>query len=397
MAENSRITRYLAALKRFSLIYGLAKTAWKRLRSTPVELLRSLLPASRHFGPPKGFYSGCDMVRNRQLPGEIIFDSQAIPSFPEDSLVHLSRLRQDRHQPWPLFWIRIENAYLSGRTLCPRNERGLLMAESTFSQSGDHHDPAYHHMATGSGEYIQGNATSIVSHWGGDSKGNQSFGGANLWHWLFDSVSRLALLDRFPGDTQIITPRLEPWMRWFLDELGLSGRILETSSSALTVEHLYFASASSMTGCCNPYAVAFLRDRFLPKTSTIDTPRRFYIIREGFTRGVVNESELREFLRRRGWSLIAPEKLTIPDQIALFKNAEAVIGIHGSALTNLLWSSPGSTAIELVAENFMAGAFEWVARQNGVRHDFLICPADHRSCIKVDLELLEAKLSCLGV
>jgi capsular polysaccharide biosynthesis protein len=106
---------------------------------------------------------------------------------------------------------------------------------------------------------------------------------------------------------------------------------------------------------------------------------------------VSNEVEVREFFMRKGWALIAPEKLSIPDQIALFRDAEAIAGVHGSAFTNLVWSSPGARVLELVPENFLAGAFEWLARANGLRHDFLVCEADYQSNIQVDLsELNEA-------
>jgi capsular polysaccharide biosynthesis protein len=180
-------------------------------------------------------------------------------------------------------------------------------------------------------------------------------------------------------------------MRWYLERLDLGARIIETEATALTIEHFYFSSSSSMTGCWNPYAVDFLRRSFLPHASPRPTalPKRFYIIREGYTRGVTNEVEVREFFTRKGWALIAPEKLSIPDQIALFRDAEAIAGLHGSALTNLLWCSPDAQVLEFVPENFMAGAFEWLARANDLRHDFLVCEADYKNNIRVDLIQLD--------
>lgn len=162
---------------------------------------------------------------------------------------------------------------------------------------------------------------------------------------------------------------------------------METDATALRVENFYFSSPSAMTGCWNPHAVDFLRRSFLshgsPHSDTL--PKRFYIIRDGYTRGVVNEMEVRELFTSRGWALIAPEKLSIPDQIALFRDAEAIAGLHGSAFTNLLWCLPGTSVLELVPENFMAGAFEWLARINGLSHRFLVCPVDRAGNAGVDL------------
>lgn len=395
MARSSLKLRLREILRPFPFVHQTATSIVRLVLQAGCALLRFLSPPNSHHGLPKGFYSGCPSVRTGLLPGEVILDSQNCPPFPSDSLVKLSRLGQDTHQPWPVFWMEIPDAFLCGRSLAPRDTRGQLLAEATFSQTGDRTDPSYSHIATGSGEIITGNATSIVSRWGGDTAGNRRYGGAGYWHWLFDSVSRLALLDRFPPDTRVITPRLEPWMRWYLERLDLGARIIETEATALTIEHFYFSSPSSMTGCWNPYAVDFLRRSFLPHASPHPTalPKRFYLIREGYTRGVTNEVEVREFFTRKGWALITPEKLSIPDQIALFRDAEAIAGIHGSAFTNLVWSSPGASVLELVPENFMAGAFAWLARANGLRHDFLVCEADYQSNIQVDLSQLDRMIA----
>lgn len=359
----------------------------------PAVLLRQLPDFPGFQPPPSGFYSGIEMLRQGTTRGTIIFESQRCPEFSNQSLVALSGLRQDGHQPWPLFWMEIPDAYLSGRSLVPRDQQGRLLAEATFSQSGDRSDPAWNHVGFGRPQRISGHATSIVSRWGGDAHGNRRYGGAGYWHWLFDSVSRLSLMDHFPCDTKIITPPITPWMRWFLEKLDLGDRVIETAATALKVEHLYFSSPSSMTGCWNSYAVDFLRRSFMPYGSPPSDllPKRFYIIREGYTRGLANEEEVRNVFQNSGWSLIAPEKLSIPDQIALFRDAEAIAGLHGSAFTNLLWSSPGTRVLELVSEDFMAGAFEWLARANDLNHEHFTCTSKIKNENSVEINLLKKR------
>jgi capsular polysaccharide biosynthesis protein len=326
------------------------------------------------------------------VPGEILVESQIPPFFSQESLIKRSRLGQDGHQPWPVFWMKINDAHLCGRSLVPKDAMARLLAEATFSRTGDKTDPAYDYVATGGGKLISGNATSIVSRWGGDALGNRRYGGAGYWHWLFDSVSRLSLMDRFPADTKVITPPLTPWMRWYLERLGLEDRIIETAATSLRVEHFYFSSPSSMTGCWNPYEVDFLRRSFLrygtPPSDSL--PKRFYIIREGYTRGISNEREVRNYFKSEGWALIAPERLSIPDQIALFRDAEAIAGLHGSALTNLLWCSPGASVIEFTPADFMSGAFEWLSVINRISHRFILCVPNRSSQSHVPLDELQS-------
>jgi len=387
MARSSMRLRFREILRPFPFVHQIAKAFQRFTLKAAHDFLRLLSPRSSYLGLPKGFYSGVIGVRDGDANGEVIVESQTCPPFPSDSLVKLSGLGQDTNQPWPVFWMKIPDSFLCGRSLVSRDSSGHLLAEATFSQTGDISDPSFTHFATGEGQLITGNATSIVSRWGGDARGNRRYGGAGYWHWLFDSVSRLSLMDRFPADTKVITPPLTPWMRWFLERLGLEDRIIETEATALRVEHFYFSSPSSMTGCWNPYAVDFLRRSFLPCGSppSDSLPKRFYIVREGYTRGIAKEREVRDYFKSQGWALIAPEKLSIPDQIALFRDAEAIAGLHGSAFTNLLWCLPGTSVLELVPENFMAGAFEWLARINGLSHRFLVCPVDRAGNAGIDL------------
>lgn len=388
MAESSNLrVRIIETLKRSDTFYRFLRAIYRILSPLPKEVLRHLVFTSRMFGLPRGFYSGVQQVRTGSREGKIILESQPVPAFPDTTLVRLSGLEQDKNQPWPVFWLLEKNAYLSGESLCLRDEKGRLMAEGTFSQAGWRMDPAYWHFASRPETSLSGNVTSVISYWGN----------GNYWHWLMDGISRLALLPEFPPDTQILVPPLTPWRRWFMQAMGLEERCIETSAKALLVENYYFSAPTSMTGCCNPFAIDFLRGQFLTKkTSKGDKPRRFYVVREGFTRSVHNEKELRDFFLSRGWGLVAPETLPIPEQIELFANAEAVVALHGSALTNLLWCSPGCRVIELVPDNFIAGAFEIVARLLDLPHDFIVCPADYRSHISVDINLLKQKLESAG-
>jgi hypothetical protein len=395
MARSSLNLSLRNILRRLPLLKGALQFGRDMFQKALGSTLRRLHFSNPLMGIPNGFYSGAELVSSGCYEGRVFLKAQQVPSFSEDSLVKRCGLGQDGFQPWPVFWMRIPDAFLTGRSLVPRDPHGRLLAEATFSQVGDTTDPAFRHFSLGRGEFIQGNATSIVSRWGGDARGNKRYGGAGYWHWLFDSVARLSLLERFPSDTNVITPPLEPWMRWFLERLDLGGRLFETEATALRVENFHFSSPSSMTGCWNPYAVNFLRRSFLSfgSPSSNSLPKRFYILREGYTRKIANEREVREFFTMLGWSLIAPEKLSIPDQIALFRDAEAIAGLHGSALTNLLWCSPGARVLEFVPENFMAGAFEWLAHINKLTHFFQLCQVDRRGDAVVSIQNLNYSLS----
>jgi len=386
VAESSFKTWLVGCLKQSPFAYRVIRAIFRLfIRELPARAL-NLLPMPYDRGLARGFFSGLELLAAGKCHGKLVLKGQPCPPFPAHSLVAMSNLGQDRYQPWPVFWIELRDITLSGESLAVRDAGGKIMGESTFPANGgpgDLDDPALRHWARKPSLRLEGNVTSIVSRWGR----------SGYWHWLMDSISRLALLGEFPSDTRIIVPPLRGWMRWFLDALDLGDRCIEVCSKDVWVQRFFFSSPSAMTGCHNPFAIHFLRDRYLPfAADRNDLPKRFYIAREGYTRGVRNEAEVRAWFQAHGWSIIAPETLPIPDQIALFEGAEAIAGIHGSAFTNLVWCRPGCRIFELNPENFLLGAFEVVARILDLKHDFLICPADSHAQITVEIPRLSAMI-----
>jgi len=68
-------------------------------------------------------------------------------------------------------------------------------------------------------------------------------------------------------------------------------------------------------------------------------------------RKIINEEELYPMLQKKGFSVHQLEKMKLKDQIALFVDANAIIGQHGAGLTNMLYSE-NATVIELFSTNY---------------------------------------------
>lgn len=66
-------------------------------------------------------------------------------------------------------------------------------------------------------------------------------------------------------------------------------------------------------------------------------PRRVFLSRKGCSKRRCNEDELEKVLSQFGFESLKTDNLTIAQQMALFGNAEHVIGGSGAAFTNLLF------------------------------------------------------------
>lgn len=61
-----------------------------------------------------------------------------------------------------------------------------------------------------------------------------------------------------------------------------------------------------------------------------DTPKRVYLPRRG-AREVTNDAEVSSFFEKRGFKTILPEKLSVPEQWSLARNAEVAAVVHGAS------------------------------------------------------------------
>ncbi len=105
----------------------------------------------------------------------------------------------------------------------------------------------------------------------------------------------------------------------------------------------------------------------------IRLPRRFYIDGRGNgVRPLRNEAELIAALVPMGFVPVRLDQLSLPDQIRLFRQAEAIVAPHGSALTNLGFCRPGCLVVELLMDAFVDWGFRNLSALMGLRYDCVL-------------------------
>lgn len=83
---------------------------------------------------------------------------------------------------------------------------------------------------------------------------------------------------------------------------------------------------------------------------------RIYLARRG-TRSVKNDDELYRMLRTRGFRRCYFEDYPVTGQWAIARAAKVVVGIHGAALSSLVFASPGVKLVELFNPGFSVDFF----------------------------------------
>ncbi len=98
----------------------------------------------------------------------------------------------------------------------------------------------------------------------------------------------------------------------------------------------------------NGDTIDWLRSILLPRKAPISTPARLFISRRkasGLRK--FNEEECVAILKKYGFETVYPEDYSITEQVALFNNAEFIIGGSGAAFTNLIYANEHTNVIIL--------------------------------------------------
>lgn len=81
---------------------------------------------------------------------------------------------------------------------------------------------------------------------------------------------------------------------------------------------------------------------------------RLYVSRgDAPVRRLVNEADLLAALVPKGFQVLESSKLPFAEQVALFSRAEAVVGVHGAGLSNIMYCKPGARVLEITARQYI--------------------------------------------
>jgi capsular polysaccharide biosynthesis protein len=226
----------------------------------------------------------------------------------------------------------------------------------------------------------------------------------NYYHWTIDGCAQLEALEHYERQTGIQPRALiradgPAYQRESLELLGFAPeRILQwrPADGPQWVRQLVVPALSGTDIIRSPASMRWLRERFL-RAAHVDSAdpqaaqRRVYIPRKpGGWRAVANDEQVIARLRQEGFEIAAPETMTMAEQIRFFSQARLIVGLHGAALTNLLFA-PHAALIELTSD-YGGGEYYSLACTFGQSYAALRCPSvNNNDDIKVDVEAL-AKL-----
>ena len=229
---------------------------------------------------------------------------------------------------------------------------------------------------------IDGNVLSLLTGGGGNN---------NYFHWLFDVLPRIKILETANKIKEIdyfLVPNLEEKFQLeTLKELGLNvNRLLSSkkyrhikSNKIFTTDHPWHKNNELKNNHENipAWIIFWLRKKFLKKNNKAKKIK-VYIDRSDSKsnvrsfRTIENEKEIKLFLKKKGFKIIKLTQLNFLDQVKLFYNAKIIVSNHGAGLSNIVFCNKKTKIIEFRTPRTFK-TFENLGKKIQLNYKAIIC------------------------
>jgi len=178
--------------------------------------------------------------------------------------------------------------------------------------------------------------------------------GRGYYHWMLDALPRLHLLERAgysPAkiDRFVVNDCIANFHFSTLETCGIpSSKVLQTQwHPHIRAERLIVPSHAGGVSAIPEWACSFLTEKFQPGGRKLTAGAKVYLHRgENTHRKIINDAAVVDLMKKRGFSILNPEDFSLPEQVAIFREARVVVSPHGSALVNIVFCEPGAKVIE---------------------------------------------------
>ena len=225
----------------------------------------------------------------------------------------------------------------------------------------------------------------------------------NYYHWLIDTLPRLlALRSVYPG-IKLMLPRvsaLHPVPEFISTSarlLGFPDQLPLNSQQILSAQSVVMPSQTATSLTQRPELVRQVQQELLAALcpEPVQPFRRIYAARAaGYSRNLLNEPEVEEWLQQEGFEKVYFEQLSLLEQVHLMRETEVLLAVHGANMTNILFLPGTSRVIEIHNKNYSDPCYLRLASCLGL--EFYICPCTgtdpslgNQSDVVVDIKLLK--------
>ena len=212
-------------------------------------------------------------------------------------------------------------------------------------------------------------------------------GNSNYFHWMFDILPRLIILEKYYNLNDInffYCPQIKPWQLSTLSVFNIGADKLINSNlhrhiqadKILAVSHPWYSKGLILNEAKNlpRWIINEINLKFGKYGKKFKCNDKIFIDRRESKYNhcqIINDEEIKTYLRRKGFTVYRVGELNFFEQIYLFQNAKIVIGAHGAAFTNLIFCKEDTKVLDIIPENHPNTVDETIAKVKNLNFRFI--------------------------
>ena len=175
----------------------------------------------------------------------------------------------------------------------------------------------------------------------------------NFWHWIFESVPKICLLESLGYKGQYIVNASVPAIVESMELLGIApGRIVHCAAPHLVKRAVIPSTLPYSELVKYKPLLLTVRERLLEAAGTAEGEKHCFIRRIG-ARKLLNEEELLDTLKAYDIRVLVPEEHNIREQIHFMSNAALTLSPHGANTALALFQKHKSVLVEFFGADFI--------------------------------------------
>jgi len=172
----------------------------------------------------------------------------------------------------------------------------------------------------------------------------------HYFHWFCDTLTRYLQVKTYNNQYPLlISSNLieKEYIRETLNLLNINYSIYDYEVP-YKIDNLLISSHITDSGNYSNSNITLLSSLLKSSIEITTHTNRIWISRnKSKHRKIANEDSLIPMLKQYGFQIIYPEDISFIEQLSLYRNAEIIGGLHGGALTNILFMNEGTKLIEI--------------------------------------------------
>lgn len=218
----------------------------------------------------------------------------------------------------------------------------------------------------------------------------------NYWHFYNNIIPKFMLLDKYNISKDIpvvVSERLYKtgFFQKFLKLKPFKDRtFIVQGNRFIKTDEIIFCKTRDFSRSNFDFIRNILPD-YEPKIQ-----RKIFSIRKGY-RSIKNLDQTMDLCLKYGFEIVDNSGLSLTEQVRLYSETRYLIGLHGAALTNMIFRKHGEMdLLEIFAQDHIAWHYFWLARYCNFNYDMILGEKkdmdDPSYRFSLDCDLLEEKI-----